>query len=90
MGEKITSKQRIAYEVERDFCEVKVQKERILARVFDMGVADPRGIVTDIAPSHKWQHQKEIPIDSKELVVDYAVPFIEASYKSSRAKQPRR
>ena len=55
MGEKVTSKQRIAYEVERDFCEVKVQKKRILARVFNMGVLDPKGIVTDIPRSHDWQ-----------------------------------
>jgi hypothetical protein len=28
MGEKVTSKTRISYEVERDFCEVRVQRER--------------------------------------------------------------
>jgi predicted transport protein len=89
MGEKVTKKQRIAYDVERDFCEVKVQKQRILVRVFDMGVSDPKGIVTDIPPSNQWVYEKEIPIDSKELV-DYAIPFIEASYRSSRARIPRR
>jgi hypothetical protein len=36
---------------------------------------------------HKWQHQKEIPIDTMELV-DYAIPFIVASYKSSLTRSP--
>ena len=49
-----------------------------------MGVSDPKGIVTDIPRSYQWVYQKEIPLDSKELV-DYAIPFIEASYRSSRA-----
>jgi predicted transport protein len=89
MGEKVTKNKRIAYDVERDFCEVKVQRERILVRVFNMGVSDPKGIVTDIPRSHEWVYQKEIPLDSKGLV-DYAIPFIEASYRSSRARQPRR
>src|SRR5262245_60082252 len=52
MGEKVTSKQRIAYDVERDFCEVKVQKEQILVRVFNTGMPDPKGIITDIPKSH--------------------------------------
>jgi predicted transport protein len=89
IGEKVTSKQRIAYDVERDFCEVKVQKERILVRVFNTGMPDPKGIITDIPKSHGWQFEKEIPIDSKQLV-DYAIPFVEASYRSSRANTPRR
>jgi predicted transport protein len=89
MGEKVTSKTRISYEVERDFCEVRVQRERILVRVFNTGKPDPKGIITDIPKSHGWQFQKEIPIDSKQLV-DYAIPFVEASYRSSRANIPRR
>ena len=89
MGEKVTSRQRVAYEVERDFCEVKVLKDEIQVRVFNMGVPDPKGIVTDIPGSHGWQYEKQIPINSKALV-DYAVPFIRASYQSSRAKEPRR
>ena len=88
MGEKVTKKERIAYDVERDFCEVKVQKERILVRVFDTGLSDPKGIVADIR-RHGWPHEKEVPVNSKDLV-DYAIPFIEASYRSSRARQPRR
>jgi predicted transport protein len=68
MGEKVTANKRIAYDVERDFCEVKVQKERILVRVFDMGVSDPTGIASDIPRSHDWTYEKQIPVDSNELV----------------------
>jgi predicted transport protein len=89
MREKVTPAQRIAYERERDFCEVKVQKKRVLVRVFNTGLPDPKGIVIDIPSSHDWQYQKEIPIDSIESV-DYVMPFIEASYRSSRANMPRR
>jgi predicted transport protein len=89
MREKVTPAQRIAYEKERDFCEVKVQKRQVLVRVLNTGLPDPRGIVTDIPKSHGWQYEKEIPIDSVELV-DYVMPFIEASYRSSRANMPRR
>ena len=85
----MTAKQRIAYDVERDFCEVKIQKNKILVRVFKMGVSDPKGIATDIPRSKKWVYQKEIPLNSVELV-DYAIPFIEASYRSSLAREPRR
>ena len=88
MEEKVTKQKRIVYSVERNFCEVKVQTVRILVRVFDTGVSDPKGIVADIR-RHDWQHENEIPVDSKELV-DYAIPFIEASYRSSRARKPRR
>ena len=89
MGEKVTSKTRISYEVARDFCEVRVQRERILVRVFNTGMRDPKGVITDIPKSHGWQFEKEIPIDSEQLV-DYATPFVEASYRSSRANIPRR
>jgi predicted transport protein len=75
MGEKVTSKTRISYEVERDFCEVRVQKERILVRVFNTGMRDPKGVINDIPKSHGWQFEKEIPIDSEQLV-DYAIPFV--------------
>jgi hypothetical protein len=54
-----------------------------------MGIGDPKGIVTDIPPAHGWQHQKEIAIDSLELV-QYAMPFIVASYKSSLTTDPPR
>ena len=78
MGEKVTSRQRVAYEVERDFCEVKVLKDLIQVRVFDMGLPDPKGIVTDIPGSHEWQYEKQIPINSKALV-DYAMIMPSAS-----------
>jgi predicted transport protein len=89
MREKVTPARRIAYENERDFCEVKIQKKRVLVRVFNTGLPDPKGIVTDIPKSHGWQYEKEIPIASLQLI-DYVMPFIEASYRSSRAKMPRR
>jgi predicted transport protein len=87
MDEKVTAARRIAYSVARVFAEVKVQKKRVLVRVFDMGVPDPKGIVADIPAKHKWQHQKEIAIDSPELV-DYAMFFIAASYRSSLTSSP--
>jgi hypothetical protein len=80
-------RQRIAYSVARVFAEIKVRKRKVLVRVFDMGVPDPRGIVADIPAKHNWQHQKEIPIDSLELV-DYAMPFVAASYRSSLTRSP--
>ena len=40
-----------------------------------MGVLDPKGIVADIPRSHGWQYEKQIPLDSKELL-DYAIPLI--------------
>ena len=64
MREKVTPARRIAYENERDFCEVKIQKKRVLVRVFNTGLPDPKGIVTDIPKSHGWQYEKEIPIAS--------------------------
>jgi predicted transport protein len=89
MQEKPTPAQRMKYSRARDFCEVKIQKNRILVRVFNMEVPDPKGIVTDIPGTHLWQYQKEIPVDCMELV-DYAMPFIVASYQSPRARTPRR
>ena len=62
--EKATPAQRIAYSVARVFAEVKVQKKRVLVRVFDMGITDPRAIISDIPAKYKWQHQKEIAIDN--------------------------
>ena len=91
MGEGVTEKQRIKYEVRggRDFCEVKVAKNYIQVRVFDKNVPDPKRIATDIPKSHDWPWEKNIKINSNVLV-DYAIPFIEASYLSPRAKEPRR
>ena len=61
--EKVTVYQRIAYSVTRVFAEVKVQKKRVLVRVFDTGSPDPKNLVVDIPETHGWQHQKEIPIE---------------------------
>jgi predicted transport protein len=80
--ENVTAHQRIAYSVARIFAEVKVQKKRVLVRVFDTGLADPKNLVTDIPREYGWQHQKQILIDSVELV-DYAMTFVAASYRSS-------
>jgi len=79
--EQVTKNQRVAYSVNRIFAEVKVQKKRILVRFFGMSVPDPKNIVTDIPATHRWQHDKEIAIQNLELL-DYGMPFIEASYHS--------
>jgi predicted transport protein len=79
--EGVTRAQRITYRVARIFAEVKVQKKRILVRFFDMGVPDPKKLVTDIPKKHGWQHDKEIPVDNLELI-DYVMAFVEASYRS--------
>jgi predicted transport protein len=81
--------QRIAYSVTRVFAEVKVQKKRVLVRIFDTGSPDPKNLVADIPETHGWQHQKEIPIDRVELV-DYAMTFVTASYRSSLQDEPRK
>jgi predicted transport protein len=86
--ENVTVHQRIAYSVARVFAEVKVQKKRVLVRVFETGSPDPKNLVVDIPKKHGWQHQKEIPIDTVELV-DYAMTFVAASYRSSLQHQPR-
>lgn len=82
--ERITKHQRIAYSVERVFAEVKVQKKRVLVRFFGTGVADPKNLITDVPATHQWQHDKEIALDSPNLI-DYAMRFIEPSYRSHRA-----
>lgn len=79
--ETVTASQRIAYSVRRQFVEVKVQKKRILLRFFSMGVNDPRNLVIDIPESHGWRHDKQLAVDNMELV-DYAMEFIQASYRS--------
>ena len=89
VAEKVTMHQRIAYSIARVFAEVKVQKKRVLVRVFDTGKPDPKNIVGDIPKTHGWQHQKEIPIDRVELV-DYAMTFVTASYRSSLQDEPRK
>ena len=89
--EGITEQKRIRYSVNRIFAEVKVQKKLVLIRFFDMGLSDPEKLVRHIpyAASQGWQHDKEIRIDSMNLV-DYAMQFVEASYRSAFTRmQPR-
>jgi len=81
--EKPTSEHRIAYSVASIFAEVKVQKKKILVRFFEMGVSDPKNLVTDIT-KYRWPWPKQIAVDSVALV-DYAMAFVEASYRSHRA-----
>ena len=81
--EKATSEHRIAYSVSSIFAEVKVQKKKILVRFFEMGVSDPKNLVTDIT-KYKWPWPKQIAVDSVASV-DYAMAFVEASYRSHRA-----
>jgi len=71
------------------FTEVKVQKKRVLVRFFGTGVADPKNLVTTVPETHQWQHDKEIALDSPSLL-DYAMTFIERSYKSHLATLPVR
>jgi predicted transport protein len=56
--ENVTVHQRVAYSVARVFAEVKVQKKRVLVRVFDTGSPDPKNLAVDIPEKHGWQHQK--------------------------------
>jgi predicted transport protein len=80
--ERPTRQQRIAYRVnDREFLEVKVQKRRILIRFFEKGVADPKGLIKKIPIKHNWLEDREIPVDNFDLV-NYAMSFIEASYRS--------
>jgi predicted transport protein len=86
--ETVTVHRRIAYSIARVFAEVKIQKKRVLVRVFDTGLPDSKNLVVDIPESHGWQHQKEISIDRVDLV-DYAMTFVAASYQASLQK-PRK
>jgi len=81
--ETVTTERRIAYSVASIFAEVKVQKKKILVRFFEMGVSDPKNLVTDIT-KYKWAWPNQIAVDSVTLV-DYAMAFVEASYRSHRA-----
>jgi hypothetical protein len=85
----VPAKQRVAYSIARVFAEVKIQKKRVLVRVFDAGLPDSRKLVVDIPETHGWQHQKQISIDRVELV-DYAMTFVAASYQASLQDEPRK
>jgi predicted transport protein len=78
--ETVTRHQRITYGTAHAFVEIKVQKKRILVRVFGTGLPDTRGVVTPIAQSHDWSHDEQLAINTLELV-DYAMPFVAASYR---------
>jgi predicted transport protein len=77
--ENITPAQRITYRLVHDFVEIKVQK-KVLIRVFDTGVPDPRNIAVAIPKSRGWPHDAELAINTVDLV-DYAMPFVAASYR---------
>jgi predicted transport protein len=85
--EQVTIHQRVAYSVARIFAELKVQKKRILVRFFGMNVPDPKNLVTKIPATHGWQHDKQIAVDSLDLI-DYVMTFIEASYRSRLTTMP--
>jgi len=91
ISENPTEQRRITYSVARIFAEVKVQKTKILVGFFDMGVSDPMKLVRHIpyAKNQNWQHDKEIRIDSLKAV-DYAMRFVEASYRSHLTNSPPR
>jgi predicted transport protein len=89
ISEQVTAHQRIAYSVARIFAEIKVQRKRILIRFFGMGVSDPRSLVTNIPAMHRWQQDKQIAVDSFNAL-DYAMTFIEASYRSHLTTTPVR
>jgi predicted transport protein len=89
VSEKVTKHQRVAYSVAQIFAELKVQKKRVLIRFFGTNLPDPRGLVTSIPATHRWQHDKEIAVDSPDLV-NYTMTFVQASYRSNRSTLPAR
>jgi predicted transport protein len=78
--ENVTSKQRVTYRLAHDFAEIKILKKRLLVRVFDTGLPDPRNIGKAIPKEYGWPHDLELAIDTLELVT-YAMPFVAASYR---------
>jgi predicted transport protein len=89
VAEGETKQQRVRYSVVRIFAELKVQKKCVLVRFFDMGIPDPKGEVRHIpyAAKQNWQHDKEVRVRDVASV-DYAMRFIEASYRSSLTRMP--
>nr|WP_157776560.1 DGQHR domain-containing protein [Nitratireductor aquibiodomus] len=87
--ELATPAQRIVYLVDRIFAEVKIQKKRVLVRVFDTATPDPRGLLHHIAHAAKngWQHDKELHLEDFSNIVE-GMPFIEASLRLSVAGIP--
>ncbi|WP_165448368.1 DGQHR domain-containing protein [Rhizobium ruizarguesonis] len=88
--ERPTPRQRIVFLVDRIFAEVKVQKDCVLVRFFDCAVPDPRQVVLHIEHAEKngWQHNKEVRLTDLEMA-HYAMPFIEASFRTQRSATTR-
>ncbi|WP_315924096.1 DGQHR domain-containing protein [Mesorhizobium sp. SP-1A] len=82
--ERATSAQRIVYFVDRIFAEVKVQKKRVLVRVFATDTPDPKGLLHHIGHAAKngWQHDKELHLEDLSAIED-GMSFIEASLQLS-------
>jgi predicted transport protein len=79
--ENVTAKQRITYGLAHAFVEIKVQKEKILVRVHDTGLAEPQGIGKKFdKKDRRWSHDLELSVDTIDRA-DYAMPFVEASYR---------
>ncbi|MBZ9864223.1 hypothetical protein LB515_02430 [Mesorhizobium sp. CA15] len=87
-GEAVTPAQRIAYTVpgtRRGFLEIKVQRNAILVRLIDTGLADPRGAIHRIPDSHGWVVKDEFRILGKEDA-EYVKPFIRAAWRLAKAE----
>ncbi|MHC2457218.1 DGQHR domain-containing protein [Rhizobium leguminosarum] len=94
--ERATPAQRIVYLVDRIFAEVKVQKKRVLVRIFASDTPDPKRLLhhIDHAARNGWQHDKELHLEDLSSLDD-GMLFIEASLRlsvggSSEANVPRR
>ena len=87
--ENVTPAQRVTYRLAHDFVEIKVQKKRVLVRLFDTGVPDPRNVARPIPKSNGWSHDAELAINTVDLV-DYAMPFVAASYRRELAPSKRK
>jgi hypothetical protein len=83
--ERATPAQRVVYLEDRIFAEIKVQRRRVLVRIFDTDTPDPHGMLHHIehAAKNGWQHDKELRLDRPVMLVN-AMPFIEASLHLSR------
>ncbi|MEX0955028.1 MAG: DGQHR domain-containing protein [Rhizobiaceae bacterium] len=84
--ERATAAQRLVYLVDRIFAEVKVQKNRVLVRVFANDTPDPKRLLRHIdhAAKNGWQHDKELHIEDLSALEE-GMPFIEASLRVSLA-----
>jgi predicted transport protein len=86
-GEAVTSAQRVAYKIpgsHRGFLEIKVQRNAILVRLIETGLADPRAVFRKIPDAHGWVVKNEIRIED-ETDAEYVKPFIQAAYDHASA-----